>query len=129
MPLKTERYESKNGFADWCYHHKKPKAGEDAGVDWCLFDDNYPVVTATLVKTGAGHWETHMGPMKKRYRGKGLGIKLYKKMINYGLNRGYRVCSSTHTSPDARRVWKSARLNKEYDIVWRGKYYEVLGKK
>jgi GNAT superfamily N-acetyltransferase len=121
----VKRIEYTSGCEPWCYHHKKPKEGEDPGVDFELFYKKKLIVVASLIKTGAGHWETHIGSLPYRFRGQGWGVHLYTLMLNYALRRGYKVCSSTHPSKYARTLWKSERLRKAFQVTWKGKFYEV----
>jgi hypothetical protein len=61
------------------------------------------------------YYETHSNIMSK-YRNKGLGIALYATAINYALSNKKKVESYEDPSPAAKRVWKSKRLNKMFDI-------------
>jgi GNAT superfamily N-acetyltransferase len=67
-----------------------------------------------------GIFETH-SRLREEYRGKGYGIALYARAIRLAREEGYRVCSAgiDVMSADARRLWSSARLRKEFRIYRR----------
>jgi len=60
-------------------------------------------------------FETH-SHLREEYRGRGLGLLLYSKAIEVGLNRGLKISSSRAPSEYAERVWNSRRLRNNFVI-------------
>jgi GNAT superfamily N-acetyltransferase len=57
------------------------------------------------------------------YRGMGFGTKLYARAIQWCLEQGYKVSSSSNTSELAQRVWEGNGLRQKFDIKKRSKMY------
>jgi GNAT superfamily N-acetyltransferase len=51
-----------------------------------------------------------------RYHGKGLGVLMYARAIQWCLDNGFQVKSSGNSSLKARRVWKSKSLRELFNI-------------
>jgi GNAT superfamily N-acetyltransferase len=54
--------------------------------------------------------------LEDKYHGKGLGVLLYAKSIQWCLDNGCRARSSGASSKKAQRVWKSKGLRKFFNI-------------
>lgn len=81
-----------------------------------------------LVLTKYNFWETH-STLDDEEQGKGLGVLMYAKAIDVGLKNELVVKSSTAPSDDAKRTWKSRRLNALYEIKQQNKRFHVISRK
>jgi GNAT superfamily N-acetyltransferase len=83
----------------------------------CGTKDLFAFGSIVLVETLHGDfYEAHSEIQKPMYRGHGYGVGLYAAAIELGRREGFRVFSSPNPSVDAKRVWKSSRLNSKYSI-------------
>jgi predicted GNAT family acetyltransferase len=58
----------------------------------------------------------HYSEIESEYRGKGLGLLLYKTAINDLVESGYEVVSDYVRSKDAERVWQSIRRDNPDEV-------------
>ena len=76
------------------------------------------------------HWVTNSAyGIPRRFRGKGIGLYLYTRLIKYALEYGLSVRSDDNKNrkPAATAIWK--KLYKTLDIKKHHGYYEVKGVK
>lgn len=73
-----------------------------------------------------GLLETHSS-LDKELQGQGLGIQMYAKAITLAHEKGFEVCSSTHTERylPATHLWNSRRLNEMFKIEMDDERYWV----
>lgn len=77
--------------------------------------ENKKVGRVSLHRQLNGIYETH-SHLQKKYRGLGLGTKLYSKAIQWCLENGYSIRSSGNSSDEARRVWQGKSIRKFFLI-------------
>ena len=95
----------------------------------CGTDIGYVAVHKREVRCSSGNvvvHETHSS-LATEHHGKGLGVELYSKAIEYGRDKGYQVVSSRSPSAMARRCWRSKRLNAKHKIVKLVNRFWVVG--
>jgi GNAT superfamily N-acetyltransferase len=73
---------------------------------------------------GKDVFETH-SYLDPAYRQKGFGTLLYARAIQWGVEHGCKVRSSTQTSTEAQRVWNGKSLRKFFSVkkrTWKNQY-------
>ena len=91
-------------------------------------DGRYDLIAgATLAKRRDNMWETHMDSLPYDLTQVGLGSLFYRYLINFGIQRGFTVCSSHTPSSDAQATWR--RMERYYHIFHTKSNVIVLGKK
>lgn len=80
------------------------------------------------VQTRAGFFETHSF-IDWDFCGRGLGGKMYARVIDFHLKEGNDIRSSASPSIAAENVWKSKYLNKKFVIKKLRKRYCVISKR
>ena len=113
------------GYNESAYPEPSIDPLDDPYIRIDIYDGNRYLGDLVMVKTKYGFWETHCSGIPHDYKGKGLGIALYKEAIKEAKKRKIKLRSSLTTSPEAIRVWKSRRLRKQYRIVKQGNRYVV----
>lgn len=89
---------------------------------------NFYVVGEISLMKGRKYWQTYSGvgiPVK--LRGKGVGLYLYKRLIRYGLKRGFMIRSSYSglRNCNSEAIWK--KLCKVFKVEKRHGCYYVVG--
>jgi len=78
-------------------------------------EENKKIGRVSLYRQLNGIYETH-SYLNKKYRGLGLGTKLYSKAIQWCLENGYSIRSSGSSSDEAMRVWQGRSIRKLFRI-------------
>lgn len=87
-----------------------------------LFKNNIIVPVGYIELEKYGHSFMTHPYLSSKYRGKGLGVLLYAKAIQWCLDNGFKVQSTGYTSRMAKRVWRSKSLS-NYFLIKR-KFYK-----
>lgn len=71
-----------------------------------------------LMKLDKKRLETHSN-LEPSFHGKGFGVKIYARAIQWALENGFKVESSGSSSTEAQRVWRGKRLKQKFRIIVR----------
>lgn len=82
------------------------------------------LVKAGVDAFGKDVYETH-SYLNEDYRQRGFGTLMYARAIQWGVEHGYKVRSSTSTSAEAQRVWNGKSIRQFFSVKkksWRNRY-------
>jgi GNAT superfamily N-acetyltransferase len=123
QPFYRGRYNS------WGYESKSgKKVLSNVSVQLRDSKTHRAIGTVTLERYYDGkRWlETHSN-LDSAFHGKGYGVKLYARAIQWALENGYKIRSSGASSAMAQRVWRGNRIREKFTIRAKRAYYTPYG--
>lgn len=98
--------------------------GEGDCVAMHFYFDGREICTVLLAPTKDGYYETHVSDLPHDLLNKGFGVEIYSQVFSYCLNNKIQLASSESRCEEVERLWKSKRLNENFNISkYKGRYF------